>query len=236
MPDTQDQVLYYVNRSNQRGGRMLSVIDLLLAGTFDNLLLCRVLERIANGSSWMVGAQAGGAGKTTVMSALLAMLPAGEPVALAAQDEPWRTAAPGTCVVAYEISPGAYDGYIWDEALRAYVALGRRGCRLVTNLHADTLEEARGQIVEENRVPLDQFDGLGMFIPVVLERTPAGLTRRVREVYYIRNGRGESLGHAVLLSPCARAMDGFIEDCLRAGLRTVESVRRAWLEFLSKSD
>ena len=236
MPVIQDQVLYYVNRSNQRGGRMLSVIDLLLAGTFDKLLLCRVMERIANGSSWMVGAQAGGAGKTTVMSALLAMLPAGERVALAAQDEPWRTASPGTCVVAYEISPGAYDGYIWDEALRAYVALGRQGCRLVTNLHADTLEEARGQIVIENRVPPDQFDALGMFIPVVVERTSAGLTRLVREVYCIRNGGGELLSPEAPLSPRARAMDGFLEACLRDGLRTVESVRRAWLEFLNKSD
>jgi type IV secretory pathway ATPase VirB11/archaellum biosynthesis ATPase len=233
MPDAADQVIYYVNRSNQCGGRMLSVSDLLLAGTFDKLLLARVLERIEAGSSWMVGARPGGAGKTTVMSALLALLPPGEPVVLAAEDESWRKAPAGTCVVAYEISPGGYDGYIWGEALRAFLALGRRGCRLVTNLHADTPAEARRQLIAENQAPPEHFDSLGMFIPVSLVRTARGLTRRVREVYTLNDGNAGRLEPDAVLSPRARAITGFLDACLRDDLRAVEAVRAAWLDFFA---
>ena len=51
---------------------MLSVVDLLEAGTLSPAQAAWLLRRILRGSSWLVGAGPGGAGKTTVMSALLA--------------------------------------------------------------------------------------------------------------------------------------------------------------------
>ena len=82
-------VLEVVKRSNQRGGRMLSVVDLIEAGTLSVNQAAWILERVLNGSSWLVGARPGGAGKTTVMSAILAMVPAGTRVRLTNQLSGW---------------------------------------------------------------------------------------------------------------------------------------------------
>ena len=56
-----------INRCNQRGGRMLSIVDLIQAGTISRDLAAYALAAIGNGASFLVGAMPGGAGKTTVM-------------------------------------------------------------------------------------------------------------------------------------------------------------------------
>lgn len=173
-----DPVLETVARSNQRGGRMLSVVDLIEAGTLTVAQSAWLLARIEEGASWMVGARPGGAGKTTVMSALLAMLPAGEPVRLTNPGTGWEQSRPGECVVAYEISPGYYDAYVWGPDVARLAALAAAGCRVVTNLHADTLEEARAQIVEENGAAADHFAALDIFIPLVVTGRWRGASRR----------------------------------------------------------
>ena len=65
-----------IERCNQRGGRMLSAVDLLSANTVTPDLAACLLAAIRGGASFMVGAQPGGAGKTTVMGALLNFVPA----------------------------------------------------------------------------------------------------------------------------------------------------------------
>jgi hypothetical protein len=54
--------------------------------------------------------------------------------------------------------------------------------RIAANLHADTLEEARKQIVEQNGVDEAGFRAFGMFLPVLLRRGPEGVGRRIGEV------------------------------------------------------
>ncbi len=90
---------------------MLSVIDLVEAGTLSVTLASRPAVRILNGSSFLVGARPGGAGKATVMGALLGLLPTGTRIALATE-LPSGSSGTIDCVVAYELSPGFYDGYI----------------------------------------------------------------------------------------------------------------------------
>ncbi|MCK5526789.1 MAG: hypothetical protein KAJ05_06545, partial [Candidatus Latescibacteria bacterium] len=60
---------------NQRGGRMLSLVDLITAGTVDLPLAAYLSAAMRSGASLLVGARPGGAGKTTVMCALLNFLP-----------------------------------------------------------------------------------------------------------------------------------------------------------------
>jgi hypothetical protein len=55
---------------------MLSIVDLIDAGTFSPDLAAYALAAIGKGASFMVGAVPGGAGKTTVMGALLNFVPA----------------------------------------------------------------------------------------------------------------------------------------------------------------
>ncbi len=52
-----------LDRCNQRGGRMLSVLDLLDAHTLDLDLAAYLMARTTRGASFMVGARPGGAGQ-----------------------------------------------------------------------------------------------------------------------------------------------------------------------------
>lgn len=236
-----DPVIRVVNRSNQRGGRMLSVVDLVEAGTLSSGLCAWLLGRVLRGSSWLVGARPGGAGKTTVMSALLAMLPAGGTVRLTNPGTGWERSRPGDCVVCYEISPGAYDAYLWGEGVARLAELGRAGCRIVSNLHADTLQEAREQVVDRCGASEEGFGTFDLFIPLSLDGSRVPVVRRVhlfeRGSWRAVEDPGAAPGFGTGEVP-AREGDPsgedsgiarFLQGCLRGGFRTVEQVRSAWL-------
>jgi len=212
---------------------MLSVIDLLRAGTLNRRQAAWLLAQIERGASWMVGARPGGAGKTTVMSALLAMLPAGERVRLTNPGTGWETSGPGDCVVAYEISRGYYDAYIWGADLVHMAALGACGCRLVTNLHADTLAEAREQIVRENHVPEEAFNAFGMFLPLAVRRRGWNIERIVPAIHYYRDGAWQVLDEAEPPSEREQQIGAFLDACARRELIIISDVRAAWLEWLA---
>lgn len=228
-----DDVLAIVNRSNQRGGRMLSVIDLIRARTLSRAQAAWILERILTGSSWMVGARPGGAGKTTIMSALLAMVPRPANMLLTNAGTGWEHSKPGDCVVSYEISAGSYDAYIWGEEVRRLCELAREGVRVVTNLHADTLAQARSQIVDQCGADDDGFAGLGMFIPVELSRRGGSVSRTVSSIEYNYAGSWMSVGRDPTIAGEGESIATFLDKTGEANLRTCEDVRTAWLEFLA---
>ena len=72
-----------IERCNQRDGRMLSIVDLIEADTVTRDLAAYSLAAIGSGASFMVGALPGGAGKTTVMGALLNFVPQVTPLTAA---------------------------------------------------------------------------------------------------------------------------------------------------------
>jgi hypothetical protein len=224
-----DDVISVVNRSNQRGGRMLSLADLVEADTFTLEQAAWVTERIEAGASILVGANPGGAGKTAVMGALLTMLPAGERVQVTHGN--WRSADPGDCLVAYEISPASYEAYIWGEEVREFLARGRGGARLVANLHADTLEEARNQIADDNGAGRDGFDAFDVFVPITVSSGFGPRTRVIEQIHYHgRDGWGV-VGRTPQLSARAQEIAGFLTRCSAEGTRRVEDVRQAWRRF-----
>lgn len=208
---------------------MLSVVDLLEAGTLSMPQAAHLVARIEAGASWLIGARPGGAGKTTIMSALLAMLPPNEPVWIAGADSRWESARPGECIVAYEISPGPFHGYIWGGKVRQMAQRGTAGCRLVANLHADTVAEAREQIVGNCGASEEGFRAFNLFLPITLRSAGAGWERRVEQIWEVHN---ETWGEwAPPGTPPAREREiaHFLGDCAAKGLRTVEQVRLAWL-------
>lgn len=238
-----EDVLQVINNSNQRGGRMLSLVDLIEADTLTLPMAARLTELVESGSSVLVGAVPGGAGKTAVMGALLTMLPAGEPahvtretaVAIgsggprAGSGGSWRAAGAGECIVAYEISPASFEAYIWGSTLREFVRRGVEGARLVTNLHADTLEQARDQLVEDNDVPAEHFNTFDLFVPI---RVGGGFGRRSRVVEYVDYRDGDRWTHITRepqLSPRAQEISAFFQDCLDNGVRRIAAVRTAWV-------
>jgi hypothetical protein len=225
-----DPVLQIVQRSNQRGGRMLSVIDLIDAGTVTVELTAWMLERIENGRSFLVGAKPGGAGKTTVMGAFLSLLPQHEKAWLTDSATPWREqSGKGNCLVAYEISPGNFHAYIWGEPVAKMLELGQSGARVVTNLHADTLEQAREQVVNDNGIAPELFDQFGTFLGIDVAHGLRGSKRVVRRVHYFEDGDWKEWTKSTPLSERAEAILEFLEDLQGKGINRLEDVRREWL-------
>lgn len=244
MNDAVERHCREVNRCNQRGGRMLSVPDLLEAGTLDLKLAAFLMARISKGASFLVGASPGGAGKTTVMCALLNFLPPDREI-VAATPEAVR-AAPGAstaCYVCHEVGDGPYFGYLWGEDLRAYCGLPEHGHMLATNLHADTLEEAQEQICGRNGVPLEHFRRFDLLLFLSVSGGYLRPQRRIHSVYAV-NGRGEHIkvyGSGGGVSPFL-PVDGaemgrcraFLEALLATRARSIEEVRLRVVEFLRK--
>lgn len=225
-----DAVIGVVNRSNQRGGRMLSLVDLIEAETVTVEQGAWLTERIDDGASLLVGANPGGAGKTAVMGALLTMLPPDEPVYVTHQGGDWRTAGPGDCLIAYEISPASFEAYIWGAEVRAFLERGRAGARLVANLHADTLEEAREQIADDNGAGRAGFNAFDLFVPITVRG--GGRRSRVVERLDYRSADGwAAVGRTPQLSARAREIAGFLTRCSAEGTRRIEDVRQAWRAF-----
>lgn len=234
-----------LNRYNQRGGRMLSVFDLLESGTLDFALAAYLMEVLSRGASLMVGARPGGAGKTTVMCALLNLMPADVEL-VAATAEAVRTARPvhvggRRCYVCHEVGAGRYFAYLWGANLRAYCGLCEMGHLLATNLHADDMEEAQEQLCGENGVPAAHFNAFRVLVFLGIGGGYGRMRRRVEKVY-VSDGRGrhrtayDSAG-GLLAAPSENARmeacRAFLEEQYHAGIRTIEDARARVLTFLS---
>ncbi len=172
-----------IERCNQRGERMLSVLDLLDAKTLDLDLAAYLMARISNGASFMVGANPGGAGKTTVMCALLNLVPP-DRVLLAATPEAVRqgTAHPH-CFICHEVGSGHYFAYLWGRDLQAYCSLSEFGHILASNLHADDLEEAYEQMCLDNGVPKAHFQSFHLMLFLQVSGVYPERRRRIATIY-----------------------------------------------------
>jgi len=166
---------------------MLSIVDLLEAGTVTRELAAYLLAAIRNGASFMVGARPGGAGKTTVMGVLLnfvppdmELYPADGPAAIG---RGMRETDQRCVYICHEVSPGDYYAYLWGELLRDYFELSARGHLLATNLHADTLEEAREQICRQNGVPEAAFCRMNLLLFLQVQGRWQDARRQIAEAW-----------------------------------------------------
>jgi type IV secretory pathway ATPase VirB11/archaellum biosynthesis ATPase len=190
--------VYAINACNQRGGRMLSLVDLIEAGTVDLSLAAYLAVAMRAGASLLVGARPGGAGKTAVMCALLNFLP--DRTTIRAVDsravlaEGGRDAHPGnTCYLAHEISNAHYYAYVWGSEARAFFRLAAQGYIVASNLHADTLEETRDQLCRENGVARAHLDAVTLKLYLRVERTGGWAMRRRVSSVYQSDGTGDRL-------------------------------------------
>lgn len=230
---------------------MLSIIDLIEAGTLDFNESGWLISRIECGSSFLVGAKPGGAGKTTVMGALLVMLPPGARLYLAGDstdnrdmfettDKRQHSTAAGRgsssafnkYMVSYEISPAFYEGYVWGKAVREMFAMTDLGFRIAANLHADTLKDAKHQVIIENGVPEQQFNKCGIFVPITLR----GRKREINRICYYDNPEKEGWRELSRnRKPLEREIEiqDFLRFCVRNNIRHIEEVRNKWLALRS---
>jgi hypothetical protein len=233
-----DQHCQEINRCNQRGGRMLSVVDLLEADTFKADVAAYLLAAIGRGASFMVCALPGGAGKTTVMGALINFLPPGVELhtadSLPTMEWALKFAQKRNCFICHEISTGLYYAYLWGDPLRTYFELARRGHMLATNMHAANLEDARRQLCDDNRVSPLLFRKLNL----ILFMEVGGGWRGKRAVSHIWESDGNHahqmifaedklrVGESRLVSPEAfDAARQIIAYVVKSGARDIREVR-----------
>lgn len=229
-----------LERCNQRGGRMLSLLDLLDAGTVTLELASYLAARMNEGVSFLVGARPGGAGKTTVMCALLNLFPPDVELVPATQIGPAGAGGPKRCYICHEIGAGPYFAYLWGRDLRAYCALAVNGHLLATNLHADDLDQARDQVCRENGVPLPHFNAFQLMLFLHVDGKGYRYDRRVSTVYASNGVKEHRLIYAngTLLETPYTTPDriarcrAFLEELLAARVRTIEAVRERVLGFL----
>ena len=231
---------------------MLSVFDLLAAKTLDLDLAAYLMARISSGSSFMAGSVPGGAGKTTVMCALLNFMPVDVSL-IAATDQAVYEAAGGkpaqrACYVCHEIGSGSYFAYLWADALRAYCGLFEHGHILATNLHADNPDQARKQMCDTNGVRSEYFNKFELLIFLRVENGYNKTHRWIEEVY---SGDGSS-GHELIFHAKKRALDEnaehyladpqYVAACrdflskISPDVRTIEDTRRQVVEFLRRNN
>ena len=103
---------------NQRGGRTLSVVDLMEAGTVNASVVGFMLCAMAQGASVLMGARPSGAGKSTLLANALCLLPPGERIVTTRSESIIQKAlthppAVPECYLAHEIGSGRWYGYIW---------------------------------------------------------------------------------------------------------------------------
>ena len=128
---------------------MLSLVDLLEAGTIDLDVAAELARVAATGGSFLTAAGPGGVGKTTLMGAMLAFLPPGTEIVTV--DGPGALAGEPAdrpqCLVVHEIGAGSYYGYLWGPAVAEYLDLGLAPGRCIaSNLHAETYPQAVAQL------------------------------------------------------------------------------------------
>ena len=219
---------------------MLSVVDLLDAGTMPADLAAYALAAIGKGASFLVGARPGGAGKTTVMGALLNFVP--EDVTLlpadgaAAVERGPQATNPRRCYICHEIGAGPYYAYLWGRELRAYFDLPTAGHMLATNLHADTIEQARDQVCNDNGVPGGAFRRMNLLFFLSVRRGLRGARRRI-EAVWSSDGSAEHGQVFTAESGLDLNKDGLVGSgdlaaaqerlagLLASGARTIEDVR-----------
>lgn len=232
-----------IEHCKQRGGRFLSIMDLLEAGTLSLDLAAFLGARILQGQSFMVGAEPGGAGKTTVMGALLNFVPpalALKPATPGVPGEALSSHDTPACFICHEIGRGHYYAYLWGKDIQDFFALPHQSPHMAaTNLHADDMAQAREIVCKGCGVSEDLFDRWPLFIFLELTGRFGSIKRRIESVWkggrrklWQSNRHGwdyvdkDDEGNADLIQQ--------VRDLLRQlkarNRRTIEEVRQAVLD------
>lgn len=178
---------------NQRGGRTLSIVDLIADGTLDVPVAAYLLAAVADGASILTAAGPGGTGKSTLLADLLGFLPPDEEIVSVSGAEiiaAGMSTRQRACYVAHEIGAGHWYGYIWGAQVPAFFDLAGYGHRIAAAIHADSLRELAGQLYSGPLgVSEEQLGAVGLICFMRMDYTSGGsVRRRVTEVHSQADG------------------------------------------------
>jgi hypothetical protein len=211
----------------------MSIVELIASGTMDAELAGLLWLLVEARLPVIVAATAPRTGKSTLLEALLAFLPAGtrrRPLAGFAEEFAWLPEAaelgwhgglpsrrhgpsdePGEIAPAdpsttYLVAAELSDhlpAYTWGERARVAVRAVSRGYGLGATIHADSLEEVFG-LLGAREIGLST-DELSRLGVVLVLRLVRGGERRVTAAHYVRPVARDAGGHTQRLGPAVLA-------------------------------
>ena len=149
MKDFTSHNLNEINNLNQRGGRMLSLVDLIERGTVPLELGAYFLSIFRMGANVLIGAEPGAAGKTTLMGALLGILNPKIKIEtlnnkivrqLMEKGQSSAENSRPTAFTIHEIGSGNWYGYMWGKSVANALKILDDKTFLYSNLHPDTIQ------------------------------------------------------------------------------------------------
>ncbi len=187
MNGLQRENLREIESLNQRGGRTLSIVDLISDGTLTAEMGGYLLASVASGVSVLTAAQPSGAGKSTLLADILGFLPPGEqivsvtsPAVIAAGHQEEKP----TCYLVHEIGSGSWEGYIWGQQVCDYFRLADSGHRLAACLHADTMDQLRDRLHSAcPALTKDMIGVVGLICFMQIQARGRQVQRRVSAIY-----------------------------------------------------
>ena len=172
----------------------LSIVQIMQAGTLPPQMAAAFWLGMEHGASFVFAAEPPGAGKTTILTALLAFAREetlvyftrgwGETFDLPPQSEDHAT-----YIMVNEMSDHL-PVYSWGPYVVKSFELLAEGYSLATTLHAETVEEVIEQLVEDNDAAPEHVARLEFVVPMVIETRDGQTLRRVRDVGLLSNGAG----------------------------------------------
>jgi hypothetical protein len=213
--------------------RSTSVVELIASRTLDAELAGLLWLLVEARLPVIVAALAPRTGKSTLLEALLAFLPAGtrrRPLAGFAEEFEWlpeaaelgwrsglpsrrrgpsdepgdiATAAPSTTYLVAAELSDHLPAYTWGERARVAVRAVSRGYGLGGTIHADSLEEVFG-LLAGREVGLS-MDELSHLGVVLVLRVVRGSERRITAAHYVRPVARDAGGHTQRLGPAVLA-------------------------------
>jgi hypothetical protein len=186
--------LTQIEALNQRGGRTLSIIDLIIAGTLSVDMAALVGSAVSLGASFLTAAGPGGAGKTSLLAALLGFLAPNRQIhtiydhnALAAAEKTENH----DCYLLHEISNAGLPSYLWGTEVNRFLGLAKKGQQVISCLHADHMEEVTSALFTPPlSVSPDNLAAIEFILFIIAERasTAYGLRHRITGVYQHAHG------------------------------------------------
>lgn len=172
----------------------MSIAEILEAGTMPPLLAAAFWLGLERGASFILAADPPGAGKTTVLTALLAFAPADAAVYFTRGwgetfDLPPPSDAHPTYLLVNEMSDHL-PVYSWGPYVLRTFELLTEGYSLATTVHADTVADVIAQLEHDVGVPRDHLAHVTFVVPLAVVRRGDGTLRRVRDVGLISTAPG----------------------------------------------
>lgn len=240
MVDALDSNLKEINALIPWGGRMLSLVDLIERDTLSLRLATYFMNGMRTGASVLIGARPGRVGKTTMMGALLGLVPASDRIITVVSASMVKGLTHGTrknprTYVIREISDHG-PTYLWGPPVVGITRLVGPYTRLVSNLHADSITGVKATFRRCGSEDAMNVFNLIIFIRYVRQ----GARRVVSEVWEFDTSNQsfdlsysevEGFSQPITNSAKHRKWEKFLSQCINQHVNTIEAIAYALRKY-----